>query len=128
MSMTKAAIAVTSALAFAVLAGCGDKQAAEVSYKADVAPILANNCGECHNPGGAGAVATGLVMDNHANLMKGTKYGPVVIPGSSISSTLYLLVAGKADPSIKMPHGKQPLTAAQIATIETWIEQGAKEN
>ena len=35
--------------------------------------------------------------------MKGTKLGSVIVPGSSISSTLVILIEHKADPSINMP-------------------------
>ena len=59
--------------------------------------------------------------------MKGTKYGPVVVAGDPLSSSLYRLVAGKVDPSIQMPHGKEALAPEEIVTIERWIEQGAKD-
>ena len=60
--------------------------------------------------------------------MKGTQYGPVIVAGDSASSTLYRLVAGKVDKSIQMPHGKEKLSSAEVATIENWIDQGAKNN
>ena len=86
----------------------------------------ATNCVKCHVPGGAGYEKSGLRMDNYEGLMKGTKFGPVVVPGSSVGSTLYRLVSGQADPSIRMPHGQASLPDADIATIATWIDQGAK--
>jgi len=48
------------------------------------------------------------------------------VPGSSVSSTLYRLVSGKADPSIRMPHGQAALSDTDVSTIATWIDQGAK--
>jgi cytochrome c553 len=124
-TMAKRAVLLTlSALAVATLqTACGDKP---VTYQADVKPIIDANCASCHVPGGPGYQKSGLRMDSYDGLMKGTKFGPVVVPGSSVSSTLYLLVAGKADPSIRMPHGKTALPDADIATIATWIDQGAK--
>lgn len=123
--MTKRAVLLAlSAIAAAGLqTGCGEKA---VTYQADVKPIIDANCTKCHVPGGPGYEKSGLRMDNYDGLMKGTKFGPVVVPGSSVSSTLYLLVAGKADPSIRMPHGEAPLADADITTIATWIDQGAK--
>jgi hypothetical protein len=59
-------------------------------------------------------------------MMKGTKFGAVVVPGSSVSSTLYRLVSGQADPSIRMPHGQTALSEADAAMIAAWIDQGAK--
>jgi hypothetical protein len=52
----------------------------------------------------------------------------VVVAGDPLSSSLYRLVAGKVDPSIRMPHGKESLSQEEIATIEQWIEQGANNN
>lgn len=60
--------------------------------------------------------------------MKGTRLGPVIVAGQSVSSTLVRLIEGKADPSIRMPHGKEPLDAAKIKTIKTWVDAGAKNN
>jgi hypothetical protein len=45
----------------------------------------------------------------------------VIVPGSSTSSTLYRLIAGEVDPSIRMPYHRDLLIAA-------WIDQGAKNN
>jgi hypothetical protein len=126
--MTKrATLLALSALTVASLqTGCAEKS---VTYLGDVKPIIDVNCASCHVPGGAGYEKSGLRMDSYDGLMKGTKFGAVVVPGSSVSSTLYLLVAGKADPSIRMPHGGQdPLTADEIATIRRWVEPGAKNN
>lgn len=123
--MTKSAAFFTlSALAVVALqTGCGEKA---VTYQADIKPILDANCASCHVPGGAGYEKSGLRMDSLEALMKGTKFGPVVVPGSSVSSTLYRLVSGQADPSLRMPHGQTALPDADVAKIATWIDQGAK--
>lgn len=113
-----------SALAFVTLqTGCGEKA---VTYQADIKPILDKNCVSCHVPGGPGYEKSGLRMDSHEALMKGTKFGTVVVPGSSVSSTLYRVVSGQADPSIRMPHGQAALKDADVAKIAAWIDQGAK--
>ncbi len=120
----RVAFLVFSTLTFAALqTGCSEKP---LTYQADVKPIIDANCMECHVPGGPGYEKSGLRMDNYEGLMKGTKFGPVVVPGSSVGSTLYLLVAGKADPSIRMPHGKAALPEKDVATLAAWIDQGAK--
>jgi hypothetical protein len=68
-------------------------------------------------------------MSSYQNLMKGTKFGPVIKAGDSISSTLVILVEGRADPSLKMPHGgKNPLTNDQTKKLRIWIDQGALQN
>ena len=112
------------------MVGCGaDKEepAPKVNYTNNVSVILKTHCQECHMPQSEGAEKSGFVMDTYASVMKGTKLGPVVVPGSAESSTLYRLVAGKADPSIKMPHGQKPLTNKEINTIKVWIDAGAPE-
>ncbi len=97
-------------------------------YTADVRPILDKHCAECHMPDMEGATKSGFQVDSYASIMKGTKLGPVIVPGSAESSTLYILVAGKADPTINMPHGKQAISANEIDTIRLWIDQGAMDN
>jgi cytochrome c553 len=125
--MTKRAVLLTlSALAVAALqTGCGKGEKA-LTYQASIKPILEANCVACHVPGGAGYEKSGLRLDSYEALMKGTKFGPVVVSGSSVSSTLYRLVSGQADPSIRMPHGQAALPDADVATIAAWIDQGAK--
>ena len=124
---TKKNVALVSVFSTMLLVGCGAQQAT-VSFQNDVKPLISKYCSECHVPGGDGAVKSGFVIDTYASVMKGTKYGPVVVAGDPLSSSLYRLVAGKVDPSIQMPHGKEALAPEEIVTIERWIEQGAKDN
>ena len=109
------------------LAGCMGE--GPVSYSRDVEPILAANCKSCHEQGGAGLEASGFSMATYDGLMKGTKFGPMVIPGDSEGSNLIVLMEGRADPSISMPHGSlDPVRKNDIETIRRWIDQGAKRN
>jgi hypothetical protein len=39
--------------------------------------------------------------------MKGTKFGPVVIPGKPDQSNLFVLISGRA--KLQMPYGRKPL-------------------
>lgn len=110
-----------------LLAGCDF--GGTVSYARDVEPILEANCLSCHQSGGAGFEASGFSMASYDELMKGTQYGPMVLAGDSEGSNLVVLMEGRADPSISMPHGSmEPVRAADIATIRRWIDQGAKRN
>ena len=112
-------------------AGC-DRQ---VSFTNQVKPILTSNCMKCHDGTGEGSKKSGFNVTSYETLMKGTKFGPVIVPGDSSSSTLFRLVAHKADPKIQMPPHHQdsmatkkldPLTKKQISIIKAWINQGAK--
>ena len=111
-------------LILAVSSACGKK----VSFATDVKPILDDHCLECHAKGKKGQIKSGLSMESYADLMKGTKFGPVIEPGSSISSTLMRLIDHKADPSINMPHNKTKIEDAHVELIKLWIDQGAKNN
>lgn len=108
------------------LLGCGEQP---VSYSADVRPFLDTYCMRCHGEGGEGSETSGLHMDDYESLIKGTTYGPVVKPGDSFTSALVMLVEGRADPSLRMPHdgGKTP-SQAEINRVKAWIDQGAKNN
>ena len=110
-----------------VLAGCGGEQS--VSYSQDVKPILDQHCMQCHQPGGEGTVVSGFTMDSYENLLKGTRNGPMVIAGDVEGSNLLVLMEGRADPSISMPHGQQEsVPKEQIEMVRQWIVQGAKNN
>jgi uncharacterized membrane protein len=112
-----------------VITACEKEKPAKISFVQDIQPILQKHCMECHNPGGTGFLASGLDMSTHQSLLKGTKFGPVIKAGDSLSSTLIILVEGKADPSLKMPHGdRKSLSAAEIKTLRLWIDQGAMNN
>jgi hypothetical protein len=69
-------------------AGCSQ----DVSYKNDVEPILQANCLSCHDGQGEGIEASGFSVKSYDELMKGTRSGQVVVPGDSLSSTLYRLI------------------------------------
>nr|VFK04864.1 MAG: Planctomycete cytochrome C [Candidatus Kentron sp. H]VFK05052.1 MAG: Planctomycete cytochrome C [Candidatus Kentron sp. H]VFK08182.1 MAG: Planctomycete cytochrome C [Candidatus Kentron sp. H] len=113
------------------ITGCGEST---VSFQNDVRPILAENCSGCHQQGGEGFNASGLSVVTYEELMKGTKpaggeqRGQIVVPGDTTSSTLMRLVEGRADPSIRMPHGKEPLNEKDVVVLRKWIEQGAQNN
>ena len=120
-----ASVVLCAALA---LAGC-QQSAREVSYAREVSPILDRHCKSCHMPGQAGYVVSGFELRDYETLMKGTQYGPVVLPGDPLASVLVMLIEGRADPSLKMPHGDaKPLDPAEIETIRRWVEQGARNN
>ncbi len=110
------------------LSNCGGSKP-EVSYAADIQPILRRHCMECHIAGGPGYEASGLGMASYEELMNGTRYGAVVLPGDNLGSVLVMLIEGRADPSINMPHGdRAPLMQAEIEMIRRWVDQGAPNN
>jgi hypothetical protein len=120
-------LATAATMGAVTLGGCA-KPEPQMSFARDVQPLLMERCGSCHAPGQVGYEASGLSVENYDVLMKGTKYGPVVIPGDPLSSTLTMLVEGRADPSIRMPHGDTALPAPEQKILRDWVAQGAKNN
>lgn len=108
-----------------LLAACSPRN---VSFSADVQPVLKKYCLECHVPGGTGYLASGFDMSSYEALMKGGKFGALVIPGDPLTSTLNMLVEGRADPSIHMPHGREKLSDRETEILRVWVQEGAKNN
>jgi uncharacterized membrane protein len=110
-----------------VMTACGGEPA--VSFSQDVQPIISKHCSQCHEVGGAGHVTSGYDLTTYSGVMKGTDAGPMVIAGDVEGSNLLVLMEGRADPSISMPHGENdPVPKEDIQTIRSWIAQGAKDN
>lgn len=89
----------------------------------DVAVIMEKyHCTVCH----AGtAPRDGLRLDSYDNVMKGSKGGPVVVPGKPENSELVLRVRGSKEP--RMPMAGPPwLSDEEVKAIESWISAGAK--
>lgn len=125
MALKRLILGVAIVSGAAILAGCGR---GAVSYGRDVRPILEKNCVECHVPGQKGYEASGLDLTTYDTLMKGGKFGPLVKPGDAFTSALNMLVEGRVDKSIRMPHGRQKLSDADLETLKLWVNQGAKNN
>jgi hypothetical protein len=118
---------IVCSLFLLLMVACGGDP--KISFSEDVRAILDQNCLECHQIGGAGLDASGFSMTTYSDLMKGTNAGPMVIAGDPEGSNLLVLMEGRADPSISMPHGDQkPVSKQDIQIIRLWIEQGAKNN
>lgn len=119
---------IVTASLLLVMLGWSSACSKKVSFVTDIKPILNDHCMECHAQGKKGYIESGLSMESYADLMKGTKFGPVIEPGSSISSTLMRLVDHKADSKINMPHNQTKIEDGHVELIKLWIDQGAKNN
>ena len=98
------------------------KKDAPVPYSA-VAAIFSEHCIMCHS---GPKPPDNLRLDSYANVMKGGKKGPVIIPGKPAKSDLVRHVRGQAKP--RMPFNGPPwLTEKQVSDIERWIAAGAPE-
>ena len=92
-------------------------------FEKKVRPIFVNYCYNCHSD--AFKEAGGLRVDVGISIFAGGNDGPVIIPGHPEQSLLIQKVKSK-DPKKRMPQeSKDPLPPADIAILETWIQNGA---
>jgi hypothetical protein len=67
-------------------------------------------------------------MSSYESMMKGGKFGTFVVPGDPLTSTLNMLVEGRAHASIHMPRGREKLSDREIEILKAWVKEGAKNN
>lgn len=95
----------------------------KVTYDDQIAPILHQRCGSCHNPT---AKKADLDVTNYLKLMQGGASGTVIEAGDADSSYLVSLVTHSAEPY--MPQNADKLPDAEIELLRRWIDGGALEN
>ena len=91
-------------------------------FTRDVQPIFANRCQGCH---GSAQQLSGLRLDQSEAALKGGYSGVVIVPGNSTDSKLIARVSSTKK-NFSMPPVGAPLTAAEVSTLRTWIDGGAK--
>ncbi|MBA4017924.1 MAG: hypothetical protein C0483_12170 [Pirellula sp.] len=96
-------------------------------FETNVAPILERRCLECHGAAGnADAPPKGkLSLATREATWKGGESGPAVVPSKPEESLLLDFVRHDADGKALMPKNREPLTKAEVATLEQWIAAGA---
>ncbi len=114
--MRQGLFAILVTLGGASLVGAEDSG---LYFERDVRPILKTHCFHCH--GEAGETKGGLDVRLVRFIQKGGDSGAVLVPGDAAKS--HLLTQLKEG---EMPKGKAKLPDHEIATIEKWIQQGAK--
>jgi mono/diheme cytochrome c family protein len=98
------------------------------SFSEDILPIFKGRCASCHQSGGAGYEKSGLDLTTYEGLMKGTRFGAMVVPRDPEGSNLMWLLDWRASPEVRMPHGKKKLSTCDRNAIRAWIREGAKDN
>src|SRR5918994_846652 len=90
-------------------------------FAREIQPIMQRTCWNCH---GGTSQASRLDLRTRESAMRGGAHGPVIIPGNADGSRLYRLVAGVE--AITMPFELPKLTAAEVASVKKWIDEGAQ--
>jgi ankyrin repeat protein len=108
-------------LCLAIVTGISSAQTstpAKVDFGRDVLPIFREQCGDCHGPAKQRA---GMRLDRRSSVMK--SFSRRVVPGSSANSFVYYRLMGEYGAQMPPTGALRP---EQIATIKTWIDQGAE--
>ena len=85
----------------------------DLSFEADIMPILERNCYSCHS---AAANTANVTLEGHGQLLQHISNGR-------------LLGAIRHDPGFTpMPQGAPKLIACDIDKIEQWVSDGAPNN
>src|SRR6266498_2608099 len=93
-----------------------------VSYYNDLVPIFKRSCNGCHHPG---KLKGQLDLTTFEAFKKGGKHGPGFVAGKPKESAILEEIRGD-EPS--MPKEGDPLSKAEIALIERWITENAKDD
>ncbi|QDT89212.1 DUF1553 domain-containing protein [Gimesia algae] len=100
--------------------------AREIDFNRDVRPILSDLCFQCHGPDSSQRKAD-LRLDQQNGLLGTTDETGVVVPGKAVESELLSRLISQ-DPDLRMPptSSEKQITKVQIATIQQWINEGAR--
>jgi hypothetical protein len=102
--------------------GYGATGDSKIDFDRAIRPILADNCFACHGPDEKKRLAD-LRLDTKAGAFAKTG---LIVPGDSAKSRLYQRVSSDKA-SFRMPpaYSGHTLTPQQIASIKSWIDEGA---
>lgn len=136
------AFGVSNGATYVVLAGGTRTDSAQVttsnqivvSFATQVQPIFTANCAVtgCHTPptltGGMNLTA-GAAYNNIVNVQSSQIVMLRIAPGDTVNSLLFRKITENTPPvGSRMPDGRPPLSATDIATIRDWILSGAPNN
>jgi WD40 repeat protein len=119
----KSAFSIAVTLAIVPLA-----HAADLDFYRDVYPFLKSNCVGCHNKT---TTKARLNMETPELMLKGGESGPALVPGKGEESLVVAASSHLKDMEMPPPDNKsgaRNLSAAEIATLKLWIDQGAKSS
>ncbi|MCY2934439.1 MAG: DUF1549 domain-containing protein [Planctomycetota bacterium] len=110
------ALSVCLLMPSVVMADDAPAKVAEVDFTHDMVPILRARCGKCHTNG----VAKGdFAMDTKVSFLK----SDAISPGKAMESELIERIKSN-EKDFKMPPEGPRLSAKDVATLTSWINQG----
>ncbi len=99
----------------------------EVSFSAQVQPLLQASCGfaNCHGA----ATQSGFSVASYGSITGSAGHGRLLLPNFADSTNLYLKLLDPPPFGARMPASGPPfLSTSNINLIRDWINQGAKNN
>ncbi|GMU91684.1 MAG: hypothetical protein AMXMBFR4_07420 [Candidatus Hydrogenedentota bacterium] len=102
--------------------GQNSPEAKQLAFANDVLPILEARCKNCHLGNNRKG---GFNMSTRDGALAHGEDGPRIVPGDGASSELIKRVSGAPGFDVMPPRGAR-LSAEEIATLKTWIDQGAQ--
>lgn len=114
-------VALIAAIAMCALRAT-DVQAEPIDFVRDVRPLLEKHCYACH---AADEQKSSLRLDIKSEAFKGGEaYGPSIVAGNSAESPLIQFISD-AEADVQMPPEGERLSAAEIALLKQWVDDGA---
>lgn len=86
----------------------------DVSFSADVVPILANHCFSCHSNASAPVFSTGITLEDYEDV--------------AAASDAIVGAINHEDGFPPMPRNADKLDSCLIMTIEAWVNDGTPNN
>lgn len=107
-----------------LISGVSLAPAAPLDYHTDIAPLLRDYCAGCHN---AGDYEGDFSVETFAALKAGgaTKEKKILVPGKPDESYLLQTILKAAKPGMPPKKEAQP-SAAEVALLKRWVEEGAQ--
>ena len=109
-----------------IVLGIGSAQAQpagkKVNFQEHILPFFQDKCIGCHNQDKKSA---GVILNSYSKILEGGSSGAIVKSGDAEGSSLYQVVAHKAEPV--MPPKSPKVADASIQLLEKWIKEGLLE-
>ncbi|WP_254509427.1 c-type cytochrome domain-containing protein [Anatilimnocola floriformis] len=105
-----------------ILSICAAAHADPVSFKAEIAPLLVNNCLACHGPKKAEG---GYRIDTFEKVIAAGDSSSPGFHAKDVDGSEGFRRLISTDVKERMPLDGDPMTAEQVALFKKWIEEGA---
>lgn len=103
----------------AAIAGLAATKATATDFKTQVFPILDRKCSECHDEK--------KKVKGKFDITKEGDFSKHIAPGKpDVSGIVLNVTAPDDDDDVMPPKGKNRLSAAEVATLKAWIQEGGK--